>query len=245
MLPELYHAHHNRHLEDIPFWLGLAAEWGGPVLELGCGTGRVLIPMARAGFGTVGLDYDLAMLKCLRSNLGSLAVPQPLTLLADISSFNLSRKFPLVILPCNTFSTLSASPRKACLQSVRRHLETGGLFAVSVPNPAILMELPAHSQVELEEVFAHPISGNPVQVSSLWRRSKDTFTLTWLYDHLLPDGRVERTQVKVIHQLLSIDMYHDELKDAGMETRAMYGDFDHSVYRADSAHLVLLAEALY
>lgn len=245
MLPELYHAHHNRHLEDIPLWLNLAAEQGGPILELGCGTGRVLIPLARAGFGTVGLDHDLAMLKYLRSNVRSLANPQPLILLADISSFHLSRKFPLVILPCNTFSTLSATSRKACLQCVRRHLLPGGLFAVSVPNPSMLMELPAHSQAELEEEFTHPLSGNPLQVSSMWRRTNTTFTLTWLYDHLLPDGSVQRKQVEVIHQLISTEGYLAEIKAAGMEIRAMYGDFDRSVYGADSAWLILLVKALY
>jgi SAM-dependent methyltransferase len=245
MLPELYHAHHNRHLEDIPFWLDLAAEQGSPILELGCGTGRVLIPLARAGFSSLGLDHDLAMLIYLRSNLRSLINPQPLIMLADISSFNLSRKFHLVILPCNTFSTLSAMSRKACLQCVRRHLEPGGLFAVSVPNPAMLMELPAHSQVELEEEFTHPLSGNPLQVSSTWRRTKTTFTLRWFYDHLLPDGSVERMQVEIIHQLVSMEGYLDEIKVAGMEIRAIYGDFDRSVYRADSAYLILLAEVQY
>ena len=214
-------------------------------VELGCGTGRVLIPLARAGFDTVGIDHDLAMLKYLRSNIGPLINPEPLIVLADISSFHLSRMFPLVILPCNTFSTLPITSRRGCLQCVRRHLLPGGLFAVSVPNPAMLMELTAQTQAELEEEFPHPINGNPVQVSSLWRRAKTTFTLTWSYDHLLPDGKVERTQVEVIHQLTSIDKYLDEIKAAGMIIRAMYGDFNHSVYGADSAYLILLAEELY
>ena len=53
MLPSVYHAHHNRHLEDLPFWLDLAAQTGDPLLELGCGTGRVLIPLAQAGYRTL------------------------------------------------------------------------------------------------------------------------------------------------------------------------------------------------
>ena len=58
MFPQLYHAHHNRSLEDLPFWLELAAQAGDPILELGCGTGRVLIPLAQAGYHTIGLDND-------------------------------------------------------------------------------------------------------------------------------------------------------------------------------------------
>jgi ubiquinone/menaquinone biosynthesis C-methylase UbiE len=48
MFPQLYHIHHNAHTEDLPFWLKLAQQQGGPVLELGCGTGRVLIPLIQA-----------------------------------------------------------------------------------------------------------------------------------------------------------------------------------------------------
>ena len=63
MFPELIHAHHNRHLEDLPFWLDLAGETGDPLLELGCGTGRLLVPLGQAGHRVIGVDHDPAMLK--------------------------------------------------------------------------------------------------------------------------------------------------------------------------------------
>ena len=58
MLARLYHAHHSRNLEDLPFWQELARQQGSPILELGCGSGRVLLPLARAGYNVVGLERE-------------------------------------------------------------------------------------------------------------------------------------------------------------------------------------------
>ena len=83
MFPTLYHAHHGQYQEDLPFWLKLANQQGGPVLELGCGTGRVLLPLARGGFQTVGLDNDLEMLRFLQAARGADLQPAPLLFAAS------------------------------------------------------------------------------------------------------------------------------------------------------------------
>jgi SAM-dependent methyltransferase len=240
MLSELIHAHHNRHLEDLPFWLVLAAQIEDPVLELGCGTGRVLIPLAKAGHRTVGVDHDLAMLKFLHSNIGSKIKPPPLLIMADISRLNLAMQFPLILLPCNTFSTLRENIRLACLDRIRKHLISGGVFAFSIPNPELMMHSPSMADAEVEDEFIHPRTGNPLQVSSSWRRTKHTFSLTWIYDHLLPDGRVERLTVETTHQIIPADTYLDEIRSAGMKVTAMCGDFNHSEYNEDSPYLICL-----
>ena len=243
MLPELYHAHHSRHLEDLPFWLDLAAQAGDPVLELGCGTGRVLIPLAQAGYHSIGIDHDLAMLQFLRASIGKIK-PRPWFIAADITRFNLAVQFPLIILPCNTFSTLQKNERLACLECVQRHLQPGGLFAVSIPNPETLADLPARSATELEDEFLHPQTGNPVQVSSSWRRTKDTFQLTWIYDHLFPDGRVERFTAETIHQMLRWMTIWMRSAIAGLEVVEVYGDFDRSPYQKEFTLLDLRGKAL-
>jgi SAM-dependent methyltransferase len=69
MFPPLYHAHHNLYADDLPFWLDLAGKVDGPVLELGCGTGRVLLPLAQAGRQVYGLDNDWEMLRFLANRL--------------------------------------------------------------------------------------------------------------------------------------------------------------------------------
>jgi SAM-dependent methyltransferase len=241
MLPQLYHAHHNRNLEDLPFWLDLTAQAGGPVLELGCGTGRVLIPLAQAGYRTIGLDHDLSMLKFLQTNIDPQIQHAPLLIAADISQFNLTAEFPLISLPCNTFSTLSHDHQMACLGCVRRHLKKGGIFVVCLPNPELLIRTPVQVVAELEDEFIHPQTGNPVQVSSSWQRTKYTFNVTWIYDHLLPDGTVDRLTVEARHYMTSFKTYLGDIEQAGLMVAEYYGDFDLSAYTDDSPYLLILA----
>ncbi len=242
MLPALYHAHHSHHLEDIPFWLALATESGGPVLELGCGTGRVLMPLSRLGLACFGIDRDLAMLRFLHECLGQ-SEHRPGLISADMSKFHMARRFPLVILPCNTFSTLSKSQRHDCLLCVHRHLVRRGLFAVSVPNPVLLANAARLSPAEYEDEFTLPQTGNPVQISSAWQRSGERFSLSWIYDHLLPDGQVERYTIETSQHIYTPEQLTEEFGQADLHVCEIFGDFDRSVYRGDSPHLIVLAEA--
>jgi len=243
MFPQLYHAHHNRYLEDVPFWLELAAQHGDPVLELGCGTGRVLLSLARAGHRVIGLDNDMSMLHFLRSNLEATLQPAPEVFVADLATFRLAVRFRLIILPCNTFSTLPAESRRVALQCVRMHLQPGGLFATSVPNPRLLLDLPARSEAQVEDEFTNPLTGNPVQVSSAWRRTKTHFMVTWYYDHLFPDGTIQRLTSEVRHELACAQDYMDDIRAAGLDIEAVYGDFDHSAYDPQSPYLLIIARA--
>jgi SAM-dependent methyltransferase len=239
--PQLYHAHHNAHMEDLPFWLGLAARQGDPILELGCGTGRLLLPVARAGYRVYGLDNDASMLAVLKGHLADGLRPLATIWQADMAAFRLAIRFSLILLPCNTFSTLPADACRRTLANAFTHLRPGGLFAASLPNPTLLARLPAQPDPEVEEIFSHPLDGEPVQVSSAWQRNGGWFELDWFYDHLLPDGQVERTRVTVRHRLDSPGSYLKMIEEAGLTLESRYGDFDFSPYKPGSPNLILIA----
>jgi hypothetical protein len=149
--------------------------------------------------------------------------------------------FSLILLPCNTFSTLDAAQRSAALSRIRSHLLPGGIFAASLPNPTLLKHLPRRSALEIEETFPHPKDGEPVQVSSGWERSERQFTVYWYYDHLLPDGKVERISASAAHHLERTATYQEEISAAGLRVFDRFGDYDESTYKEYSPQLILLA----
>lgn len=242
LFAQLFDAHHSNYFEDLTFWKGLAELYGDPILELGCGSGRVLIPLAREGHRVFGLDRDIAMLRLVRLHTPQALASQVNLFQADLRQYHLERQFPLILLPCNMLSTLFAETRRESLQVAREHLKIGGVFAASMPNPALLARLPANGEPEIDEFIPHPVTGNVVQVSCEWHRSDRRFRLSWHYDHLLLDGRVQRVSSQADHDLSSIDIYLADLREAGMEPIATYGDFDGSEYDAKSPHLILVAE---
>lgn len=233
-----YDLQHQQYDQDLPYWLSLAHSCGEPLLELGCGSGRVTLPLAQAGHTVYGLDNDPYMLHVLR---GKLAPDLDVRLLlADMTSYRLAVVFPLIVMPCNTYSTLTTAERLAAIEHIKTHLSPNGLFAFSMPNPVHLAELPPEGESELEHILLHPISGHPLQVSSGWLRSEEAVVLRWHYDHLLPDGRAERLTAEVIHYLTGVIQIQREFNLAGFRT-ILYGDFDKHAYDQDSP--LLLCEA--
>jgi SAM-dependent methyltransferase len=240
-IPLLVHIHYALDSEDLPFWLNLAQSTGDPILELGCGTGRVLLWLAQAGHTLVGLDHDRAMLVFLRGIIPVGIEERIHLLMANLAAFHFGCRFPLILLPCNTLSTIRGPARESLFVRVSEHLCPGGTFAASIPNPLWLAELPVVGEEEVEETLIHPESGHPLQISSSWERQPGTFRLRWHYDYLLPDGQVERTTLETIHDLVPLDDYQAGLENAGLALEAVYGDFDRSSYSADSPNLILVA----
>ena len=119
---------------DIEFYRRLAHEVGGPLLELGCGTGRTLLPIARDGVECVGLDASAAMLEVLRAK----SPPPNLCLIeGNMESLDLdAQRFRLITCPFRAFShLLDTDAQLAALTRIRRHLAEGGVFAFDVFDP--------------------------------------------------------------------------------------------------------------
>ena len=241
--PLLYEAHHSRHMEDLPFWMDLAGETGGPILELGCGTGRLLLPLTEAGYNLFGIDRDYGMLQLLRKKMKPELASRVNCWQGDFTCLGIAQQFPLVILPCNTLSTLTSAMREALYEQVRRMVVPGGIFAASVPNPAFLRRLPAISEPEIEEIFPHPTDGEPVQVSSAWQRDQDSLVFEWQYDHLFPDGRVERTSAQARHYFVEPETFQAELGKAGLRLVETFGDFNRSPFRRSAPYYIFLASS--
>jgi SAM-dependent methyltransferase len=131
---QAYAAKHD--LGDLPFYLELARRIGGPVLELACGTGRVLLPIAREGIAIHGVDNSEPMLEVLRTKLASEAkdVAELVSIFeGDMRSFRSNRTYPLIIIPFRPLQHMySIEDQRAALETAAFHLEDDGVLAFNV-----------------------------------------------------------------------------------------------------------------
>lgn len=170
----------TRHMtyHDIDFYLDYARRQEGSVLEIACGTGRVTIPLAKAGLAVHGIDLSAPMLSILKNKLAELPseVSRRIHIAqADMASFDLKRRFDLIIIPFRAFQALTTDEKiRSSLLCIRKHLADGGLFILDVFKPRWRMdESWVSTEEEFEWVKQDETSGKTIVRASL-RRSIDT-----------------------------------------------------------------------
>jgi ubiquinone/menaquinone biosynthesis C-methylase UbiE len=236
---------------DVEWYCGRALASGGPVLELGAGTGRITLAIASAGVSIHALDSNNAMLDSLRSKLAvqSQEVKSRVTVVSgDMRSFDLGERFALIICPFRAFlHDVTESDQFACLARVRQHLGPSGRFAFNVFHPSLTF-MAQH---------AGPLAG-------VWR---------WGHTHSLPSGGwVTQSEAnrydtvrQIVHSMHRYDVYGPEgnlerssmlplelaylypadiqrlLTAAGFRDVVIKGGFDGREFNRDGAELVVEA----
>ena len=156
---------------DLPLWRELADREGSPVLDVGAGTGRVALDLARRGHEVVALDHSAELLDALRERAAGLAVT---TVAADARDFAIDRRFPIVVVPMQTLQLLGGADGRAhCLARVREHLIPGGLLAVALADALECFD-EEHDQPpapDLREVGGVVYASRPVRVRDLGGRA--------------------------------------------------------------------------
>ena len=157
--PELYEIIYSDFTADIPFWVEIAKAARGPVLELCCGTGRVLIPCVEAGVATEGLDAASAMLDHCRAKLARTGRTAELTV-SDMRDFTRPRRYALIVIPFSSFyHNLTRADQIATLRRCREHLAPGGRLMFQVFHPDLRKLLENDGVPRLLKTIPHPEGG--------------------------------------------------------------------------------------
>jgi SAM-dependent methyltransferase len=218
---------------EAAWYLKFARTTGGPVLDMPCGTGRLLCRLAQAGFDVTGIDLSDTMLDIARRNVA--ALPQEVRSRAhlvktDMSDFRLDRKFALIYIADNSFRELTTRDGQiACLCCARKHLKKHGIFLMTERrfNPAIYPR--GRREFGWSGPYQNPATGESVRRRGEIELSPDGRWICgkFIYEVTRPDGTTHLEECPLEGPILHMDDYLALFRDAGLAAAA-YADYTES-----------------
>ncbi len=239
---------------DVQFYVEEARHCGSPVLELGCGTGRVLIPTAQAGIPIVGLDRSPDMLAVAREKLAGLGAETEnhvRLVEGDMRSFSFGERFNLITIPFRAFLHLMTDEdERAALHCIRDHLADGGRLIFNIFDPKLEI-ITAHqgiaglAQQKMRE-FVNPETGRRV---ILWAQRTYDLDQQAIYEERIfeeidAEGRVaSRTYTPLtLRWIYRYEMAH-LLELCGYQIEALYGDFKRGPFHPEGEQIWVVSKA--
>ena len=218
---------------DIAFFERLAAERGGAVLEIGCGTGRVAGALANAGFDVVGVDRSAPMLRLAEERRASMPpeVAARLTFVqGDMTTLHLARRFPLIVAPSRVFQfALTSDDQRAALRAFKAHLPPDGRLVLDLFDPSLEYVVPGAIFPPRRGELVHPKTGNRVAWEIAGREpdpGQQLVTSDWAAREIGPSGEVLRDETERLTLRWTTRSEMRLLFElTGFEVVADYGDF--------------------
>ncbi|MDP8921322.1 MAG: methyltransferase domain-containing protein [Chloroflexota bacterium] len=230
--------------DDVPLYRGFARRTGGPILELACGTGRLMRPLLELGERVVGVDSSEEMLARARRALDAAGLLGNAQLhRADVRSLALEERFRLAIFGLDSFGLLSTTADQlAALGRIREHLVPGGLLVLDVAN-GNRRGGEAPDELQLQHIGPDPATGR--QISKWTARGTDLGAqldrFTYFYDEVGEDGAVRRWTTGLALRYFGRYELELLLERAGLILEALYGGYDLAPYGGDSERLIAVA----
>lgn len=233
--------HYDRLFEEpnMTFWLDLIGKYGGPVLELGCGTGKLTIPIAEAGYEVAGIDLSEPMLNFAREKVQGKPLPVVFHL-SDMVDFSMEKHYKTILLPSNNLAHLgSFQDAMRCFARVQQHLEDGGVLIIDafVPSLQILSRDPENIDVLSE--YDDPDGGGTIRLEAKATYECDTQVRRVVTTQRLPNG-------KVVEGHLNMKMYFPQELEAllycsGFEVIEKYGNYNKAPFSSASPRQLIVA----
>jgi SAM-dependent methyltransferase len=246
-IAELYDLEHLPYDEDVEFYASFIEAAGDPVLELACGSGRLLVPIARAGYRVTGLDSSASMLERAKTLLQAQELSAKVTLylgsMEDASSAP-GGPFGVAIIALNSLMHLTTQPeQRACLRSVLAALDPRGQLLIDVLNPTP-ETLRGFDHALTHDGVWHRPDGVRVDKFSARRVYSATQRIETelLYDLTGQDGSVKRVATSYAMRYLHSSELELMLELAGFAEWQIYGSYDLDPFTDHSDRLIVAAE---
>ena len=221
-------------VHDIPFYLQQAKAHGGPILELGCGTGRVTIPLASNGFEVVGIDISPSMIQRANANAKQKgSIPGLSFHAADMRDFKFERQFSMVIIPFRGLMLLNnKSEQQSTFFAAARHLNSGGKLIFDLFNPSNELLNDTDPEPFIYSNFQLVEGGSiKVHASNDWdRQNQLSMPNIWIEEYDASGSLIKSYFHKLKMRYLYVDETISMLSEAGFEIDAIYGSFDGQIY---------------
>ncbi len=231
--------------DELAILEAYAKRTGGPLLELGCGTGRLLLPLAGAGYDVDGVDLSPAMLSIARAKSEAAGLSSRVHLLqGDFRDAPLRGPYEFAFCVMNTFlHLLSLADQLRALRHWRKHLAPRGLLLLDVLHPDVGQLANLDGRLEWDRTWTDPDTGATVMkwITRTVDLAEQTLHVTTLYDEVEPDDRLRRTIVP--YDLRYLWRFEAELllDKAGFRLEGVYGDWDLGPFDDESDRMILVA----
>ncbi len=245
LIAPYYDLEHAGYQEDVDLYLNYALAAGSPVLELGCGTGRLLEPLARRGIEVVGVDSSPAMLTRARHRLQASNLIQHAELLeADARTLRLNRLFRLAFVALNSFAHfITRQDQRAALTTLYQHLLPAGTLILDLPNADVRRYQQADGQLFHQGTWTD--ESQHIIVSHLIAATSDPEThvlhLTHFYDIHPQAGPLRRIVTESALALLSPGEAELLVESCGFHINHLFGDYDLNPCADTSPRLIIVA----
>jgi SAM-dependent methyltransferase len=239
----LYDWEHDRYLLDVDVHLGFARRFGGPLLELACGTGRLLAPLAQSGFAVTGVDSSPAMLQRARERMAHLGVEATLVE-QRLEVLDLPTQFRTIILGLDSFGLLiQRDEQLSALRAARAHATHDGRLILDVSNGNLRGSSEPPEELIHDLTLPDAETGRPITKFILRRArpSEQLDELLFFYDEQDERGYLRRTSVELRLRWFTRFELELLLQNAGWQVDELYGNYNMEPYGADSDRILIVA----
>lgn len=247
IIARYYDAEVGDKVDDLQLYSELAEQYGDPIFDVGCGTGRVLLHLAQEGYQAHGIDDSQQMLDRLDNKLNALPhlKPNVTATQGDVLQLTSDTNYKLVLLTYNALMHFHEQATQIqLLERLHGILANDGLLVIDLPNAGETFATQETDALIVDRRFIEPETGHMVMVSqtSYLDRVTQLMQVQWIYDAMDEDGNVKRLFAP--HVLRYFFYYEIQLllEKCGFAVTGVYGYYDESPFEDGCERMIIYAQ---